>query len=720
MSRSFPVLAPTYYRDHFLEMVAFVTSVYGEMLSDAEQTFIDEFRGLTTSAQCLYIRMSNRKKAVFTFADLDYSEIEDVADGLDLLLDTGFARRMDASDYRNCLDGLGKPDVVRIARRNGLTVKVSWSKGQLVDHVHAHLAYDRFSDVHDVSRHLVPGHRDTLGFLLYLYFGKLNDSLIAFTLRDLGIVSVKQQDSYRARFHSLEEARAGYVYTLALRRLKSGEADPLALAEQVDSLPVADSEFVQGLRDQVLFLLGQAFEKRKDIGRAIDIYERATGFDSHERVVRLLHGRGEHDRVKAMLEAMLASPAHDEEYIFAEDFHARKYGAPDGRDGGKRRTGVFTELLRNSALIEVDELYRGFAEEAAIAHFGRDGWTAHHTENGLWPSLFGLVFWDELFETPGGMSSGFDLVPQSLKDRSFHRIHAGTIADKLAAVAAGQGMAIIRQTVMEHAGDENGIVWWHDSLGPLMAQLLMSAPPAAVRGVLERMTQDYYALRDGFPDLMLTRDGQIRFVEIKAEGDQVRRNQLARLNLLRGLGFEADICRVKYRIDPNQTYVVVDVETTGGRPPNDRVTEIGAVKIRNGEVIAEWQSLINPQRHIPAFITELTGISNTMVADAPLFADVAEDFAGFMDGAIFVAHNVNFDHGFIASEFRRMNMRFRLPKLCTVSSMRKYYPGHDSYGLANLCRVYDIRLDNHHRALDDAKAAAQLLLLVNEKRLKVA
>jgi len=88
-----------------------------------------------------------------------------------------------------------------------------------------------------------------------------------------------------------------------------------------------------------------------------------------------------------------------------------------------------------------------------------------------------------------------------------------------------------------------------------------------------------------------------------------------------------------------------------------------------------------------------------------------------MAGAVFVAHNVNFDHGFISSEFSRLEKPFRYPKLCTVASMRRHYPGHDSYGLAALTRAYDIRLDTHHRALADARAAAELLILVNEKRL---
>ena len=712
MSRPFPILPPTYYRDHFLEMVAFVTSVYGDMLGEAERDFIDDFNGLGVSAQCLFIRMSNRKKAVFSTADLAYSEIDEVEDGLAQLLQSGFARPMAPHDYRGCLDGLPKPDLLDIARRNGLRVRSSWPKAQLLAHVHGELAFDDFCADYDVSGLLTPAHRDTLGFLLYLYFGKLNDNLINFTLRDLGIVSVKSQDSYQARFHSLDEARAGYVYTTALRKLKSGEAGAVDIADQLDNFPSADNDFTRGLRDKLVFVLGQAFEKARDTGRAIDLYQSSTAFDSHERVVRLLYAQGEHDRVRALLETMLDSPEHDEEYIFAEDFYRRKFG-----EGKGRRTGVFTELLRASQTIEVDELYRGQPEEAAIRHFAQDGWAAWHTENGLWPSLFGLIFWDELFETPGALSSGFDLVPQTLKDRTFHKVFAAKIAEKLAAVEAGRGMNMVLQTVIDHAGDDNGIVWWHDSLGPLMGQLLRNAPPKAVAGVLERMSQDYYGLRDGFPDLMLTRDGQVRFIEIKAEGDSVRRHQLARLNLLRGLGFEAEICRVKYRIDPDQIYVVVDVETTGGRPPNDRVTEIGAVKIQRGEIIGEWHSLINPQRHIPAFITQLTGISNTMVRDAPVFADVAADFAAFMDGAIFVAHNVNFDHGFIGSEFRRLDMRFKLPKLCTVSSMRKHYPGHASYGLAALCQIYDIRLENHHRALDDARAAAQLLRMVNEKRM---
>ena len=117
-------------------------------------------------------------------------------------------------------------------------------------------------------------------------------------------------------------------------------------------------------------------------------------------------------------------------------------------------------------------------------------------------------------------------------------------------------------------------------------------------------------------------------------------------------GIRAEIARADFQFDPEQDYVVVDIETTGGWASGDRITEIGAVKIRNHDVVGEWHSLLNPQRPIPSKIVQLTGITNDMVLDAPLFAEVANSFMEFMDDGIFVAHNVNFDYGFIARELQ--------------------------------------------------------------------
>jgi DNA polymerase-3 subunit epsilon len=106
-------------------------------------------------------------------------------------------------------------------------------------------------------------------------------------------------------------------------------------------------------------------------------------------------------------------------------------------------------------------------------------------------------------------------------------------------------------------------------------------------------------------------------MEIKADGAVIRRNQLTRFRQVGAAGIVAEIGRVDYRFDPKQDYVVVDIETTGAWSNGDRTTEIGAVKVSNHEVVAEWHSLIDPQRPILSKIVQLTRINNEMVRGAP-------------------------------------------------------------------------------------------------------
>jgi DNA polymerase III epsilon subunit family exonuclease len=155
--------------------------------------------------------------------------------------------------------------------------------------------------------------------------------------------------------------------------------------------------------------------------------------------------------------------------------------------------------------------------------------------------------------------------------------------------------------------------------------------------------------------------------------------------------------------------LVVDIETTGGWASGDRITEIGAVKIRNHEVVGEWHSLLNPQRPIPSKIVQLTGITNDMARGAPLFAEVAENFVQIMEDGIFVAHNVNSDYGFIAREYERLERRFRFPKLCTCAGRRRRFPGHRSYGLGSLRKTYGIDLEEQSCAVrrQGSRAAAE-------------
>jgi DNA polymerase-3 subunit epsilon len=145
----------------------------------------------------------------------------------------------------------------------------------------------------------------------------------------------------------------------------------------------------------------------------------------------------------------------------------------------------------------------------------------------------------------------------------------------------------------------------------------------------------------------------------------------------------------------------IDLETTGANPVRDRITEIGIVTVE-GDQVSTWSTLVNPERPIPAFIQQLTGISNEMVADAPTFAQVAEELADRLGGHLFIAHNARFDYGFIKNEYLRLGQRFRADVLCTVRLSRKLFPEHPKHNLDSLILRHNLETGDRHRALADA------------------
>ncbi len=163
-------------------------------------------------------------------------------------------------------------------------------------------------------------------------------------------------------------------------------------------------------------------------------------------------------------------------------------------------------------------------------------------------------------------------------------------------------------------------------------------------------------------------------------------------------------------------YAIVDIETTGGRATRDKITEVAVVLFDGQQVVDTFESLVNPECYIPYGITELTGITQEMVNNAPKFYEIARKVIEITEGAIFVAHNVRFDYGFIREEFRRLGYSFSRKQLCTVRLSRKVFPGFRSYSLGKL--IYDLEIDEaiyggiRHRAMADAKATTEILKLI--------
>jgi DNA polymerase-3 subunit epsilon len=155
-------------------------------------------------------------------------------------------------------------------------------------------------------------------------------------------------------------------------------------------------------------------------------------------------------------------------------------------------------------------------------------------------------------------------------------------------------------------------------------------------------------------------------------------------------------------------YAIIDIETTGGSASNEKITEI-AIYLHDGErITGEFVSLVNPERNIPYFITNLTGITNEMVEDAPRFFEIAKTVVELTEGRTFVAHNARFDYSFIRQEFKSLGFNYKRNLLDTVALSRKLIPGHRSYSLGNICRDLEIVINGRHRAAGDALATVKL------------
>ena len=155
-------------------------------------------------------------------------------------------------------------------------------------------------------------------------------------------------------------------------------------------------------------------------------------------------------------------------------------------------------------------------------------------------------------------------------------------------------------------------------------------------------------------------------------------------------------------------YVVFDIETTGFDPFSDKIIEIGAVKIKENKIIEKFSHFVNPERKIPKEITELTTITDDMVKDAEKIETVLPKFLNFIEGSILVAHNAKFDAGFILQKAKEQGKKFKECIIDTLPLSRTLLPLEKRHSLSHLVKYFNVVLENHHRAIDDAIATSEI------------
>jgi DNA polymerase-3 subunit epsilon len=711
-------LPEKYYLDHFNEFVYFITQQCAHLLDKEHQEFVRCYQQLAHETQCMFVRVINRQSGYINLNKMIYQEINDCTGQLLLLEKVGFLSVLSANDIDSWLQDLTKLQLLDILNECDVTtVNKSSAKSVLLVQLIQSCTNAQCLSSKIAQQFLAKKFEHCLAYLLFLFFGDTSSGFDKFSMRDLGVLKTRTgSPENNARFVTLQQAQNVFYYSFKLGQLKRNE---LNIQEYIFNnkgisehpVDILNCPQCKQLKDEYFYLLGKQLLVEHHF-LAMEYLYASHHPKAQEKWLRELYKLGEKDRVKAELESIINDPLDDALLLFAEDFYQRKFH--------QAKVSKLTQKLRDDSYnLVIDEIHKDQVEKGVKQYYQRLGATAYRTENRLFNALFGLTFWQELFNYHAdSTATEFDRRPRVVKDNTIYQDLSEAIEQRLLIFSKAQtAIAYLTRIATQYYGQPNGMFRWNPQIIQIISIFLTASPAKAVVAHLRAMAQNHHGLNDGYPDLMIIENGQLRFEEVKAPGDTLRPNQFVSMNALQHAGFDVRICRVQWSVDPMQPYVVVDVETTGGKQPQHRITEIGAVKMINGEIVDTWSSLINPQRHISKFITKFTGISNDMVKNAPLFSEVADSLSGFMQNCVFVAHNVNFDYGFFKQEYQRIGRRFVMPKLCTVRESRKHFPGLKSYSLGNLCETFDIPLHSHHRAMCDAEAAAALLKMIHEKKI---
>ena len=713
-------LPAKYYLAHFRELIEFVTSKCMHLLEPKHSEFISKINQLDEQSQCMLARVYSRKPYLVQAQSLNYEEITSPHQAIYTLKKAGILFEPNEQHYSQLLAHLTKPSLVELLSNYSeqISFKKSAAKGALVD-----IAREFFKACPQelaplYSQYVINNRSDYYEYFEFLFAGKLSSGDVnhqnRFVIRDLGLTATREGHSESlSRFETLDEAQSNYLlnrYRLAFKNI-TDESDYVALAPQV-LVQAAHGAIAVALKNKLLVRLYRQL-KAVDSELAFSLLEGCVDdSEAQEIQIREQYRLGNKEWVKARLEAIIENPLTDDLLYFADDFLMRKFNK-------KTRSRLSAMLADTQCVLEIDELYRGEVEQGVNDYYTRQGMAVFNTENTLWQSLFGLVFWHELFvESPYPPCNEFDIYPQVLRLGNFYEAQQTQINERLAQCQTSQALLnLVCKNAAQYFDQPNGLFRWRSNLLEPLEVLILNSPLEALITHLTAMSKHYLQLKDGYPDLMVINNGQVHFEEVKAPGDKLRRNQLTTIDNLKNVGFTVHIAAVKWFVDPNRIYSVVDIETTGGLKGGNRITEIGLVKVQHGKVIDTWTSLVNPERHIPGFITSLTGISDNMVRNAPVFADIAKPLLDKLAGSIFVAHNVNFDYGFIKKECEMAGHFFKMPKMCTVVESRKAFKGLKSYSLGNLSSHFNLNLTSHHRALADATATAELLLLIQQSQI---
>lgn len=555
------ILTPRYYLDNFRYVLDFVKRLYGTLLADAEWDFVNRFDALSLDAQCLYVRFSNRKGLFFRPNKLQYTEITDLPAAADELLRSGFIDRLSAHHTplgEAALNVFTKPELIDLLPLEPEEIK-ALSKEKKEGVVRYALNELDFGEVvtslttHETVVKINFEAEDMM--VKYLFFGNRGTNMTEFVIRDLGMVNFERYDESKltARFRTRKEVEDKLLISLTSEEfydLKEAEtpADDIYnwFLNWNETRPELSDIAIPGYQ-KLVCRVGSYLERQKLPEQALSVYELSDRVPARERRVRLLFRNGAVEEALALCDEIAVNPFNAEERYFANDFREKILSA-----GEKKRTRkATTRFLLDAESVHIPAAYRHHVEAGVMNYYLEQEFDAAFTENYPWRGLFGLVFWDIIYDANvSAIHHPLQRAPSDFYLPDFYLKRENLLRNRLLELATKEDWRKHTGRMFNAKyGITNVLVDWSDELLTLVHQIIDLLAIDQLRLILLEMARNVREHTRGFPDLLVWNEqGSYEFVEVKSPTDHLGPQQLHWLEFFQTIGVHGKVVRVIWEL----------------------------------------------------------------------------------------------------------------------------------------------------------------------------
>ncbi len=549
-------LPPKYYLEYFNYVLDFVQEKYRHILNENEWRFLRKYYCLSEDAQCLFIRFCNRRGLFFRTNKLIYSELENIPALIKELLEREFIENPNAEKHqtfgKELLGVLTTKELVERFSKlltEKKTIYKKLKKEELVEAILQDFSLEEIIEtLNDFEQIIKVCFEFEVTFVKFLFFGNRYLDMTEFVMRDMGLVQFESHDDDKlvARFNTRKDAEDKWLITDQndlFNQLK--DATPaleiydwfMNFAETVGEL----SEIALPAYERLIIKIAIFLEKNKQLDEALTIFRLTEQVPSRERQVRTLEKLKHTDEAFSLCQLMIDFPKNADEKFFAIDFLNRI-------NSKKKTKKSTTSWLHESESITISEDFRHQVELGVVEYYHGEGKMAVFAENHLWRGIFGLVFWDIVFDPSlVAFHHPFQRRPSDLYLPDFYEKRKDLIISHLDGFKDVQDLLIYMGERYESKfGIANPFIIWLEEVWLMVRKAMEMVEFEAMKKILHEMSKNLVENLRGFPDLFMWDEfeGEYCFVEVKSPTDNLSNQQLAWLQFFQEIGVKSKVLRV--------------------------------------------------------------------------------------------------------------------------------------------------------------------------------